>query len=51
MSKINIQIDFERQWKWLDKQKKRGESFENVLERVIKLIKYDKLQKDLENLK
>ena len=47
---INIQIT-DQQWEWLNKNKKAGESFQNVLERIIKLIKYDKLQKDLENIK
>jgi len=47
---INIQIS-EEQWNWLNKQKKAGESFQDVLTRIIKLIKYDKLQKDLQGMK
>ena len=51
MSKINIQIDYEKQWVWLDKQKLRNESFEDVIGRMIKLIKHDKLQGDLKDIK
>ena len=39
---INIQIS-EQQWEWLNKNKKAGESFTDVISRMIKLIKYDKL--------
>ena len=32
---INIQIS-DQQWEWLNKNKQRGESFQDVLERLIK---------------
>ena len=47
---INIQIS-DKQWEWLNRIRLRGESFQEVIERMIKLIKLDKLQQDLKDIK
>lgn len=44
-----IQIE-DRTWKWLNRLKKQGESFQEVLDRLKRLVVKFKLNKELEDL-
>ena len=43
---INIQIS-DSQWNFLNKRKKRGETFQDVFDRIISMIKKLKLNEEL----
>lgn len=47
---ITIQIS-DKQWDFLNRKKKRGESFQDVLDRIILMITKLKLHKELQDIK